>query len=321
MDALNLAIVICPNLVRSANAIRDVMMCSVPVPTTITGMNTLSGGSLSSSFTQDSGSTSNGTTEGKATLGIVIALCIRRYYEVFDEVVDRSEAVAPWRALRMQGAVPDGASDGSGSSQQPTYVLGDDDDLDDDGMPSSFNGHQQEHRANAPASSSTMIPGRQTKRHRNTLSNGSNGPSATARSMFNSNEGPSVGSPSAWHNTNGGGHSTIRSSAPGHPTHGKTKSLISIERSGSAVFGGTMRKGSISIGRGTTRKGSGAAVEAVGVVAEGFFTPPSGAPPVPKLVASPRSSISRSGAEGEGDQEEPTLSVGERRKLFENGGP
>ena len=34
------------------------------------------------------------------------------------------------------------------------------------------------------------------------------------------------------------------------------------------------RGGSIAIGRGTTRKGSGSVVEAVGVTAAGFFVPP-----------------------------------------------
>lgn len=63
----------------------------------------------------------------------------------------------------------------------------------------------------------------------------------------------------------------------GYGTQGKAKSMISIEKGGE----GTMRKGSIAIGRGTVRgKGSGSGVEAMGVTAAGFFSAPD-APPVP----------------------------------------
>ena len=64
-------------------------MSSVPVAVTIGGMST---GTAVSAFALD-GPRQSGTSERKTTLGMVITFCIN--YEVFDEVVDRNEAVAP----------------------------------------------------------------------------------------------------------------------------------------------------------------------------------------------------------------------------------
>src|SRR5215471_6171359 len=78
MDARNLTIVICPNLIPSNNFPRDIIMCSVPndpVPDPSSDVPSLA---------------NRGTT-----LGTVIKLCIERYFEVFDEVWDRSETVPP----------------------------------------------------------------------------------------------------------------------------------------------------------------------------------------------------------------------------------
>ncbi|CAA7264927.1 unnamed protein product [Cyclocybe aegerita] len=320
MDAFNLAIVVSPNLVKSPNPIRDVMMCSVPVPTAVAGLDSdMSTSGFSNAFHPDDGADA-ATSEGKTTLGMVIALCIRRYYEIFDEVVDRSEAIPPWRALRNQGIVGDGTSDGSGSPKQPTYVLGDEEDLDDDfdadGHPHPASPTHQHISAAAGSSN-----GRGTKRHKNTLSNAS-----SARSPFRNSISSS---PSAW-NTNSSSGATTRAApsslsppkGQAYPTHGKAKSMISIEKSGlsSILANGTAKRGSIAIGRGTTRKGSGAAVEAVSVTAEGFFTPPGGEssiPPVPKLP--PRVAEFSSSTAFKSEAEEPVLSLSERRKIFEGG--
>ncbi|KZS96085.1 Rho GTPase activation protein [Sistotremastrum niveocremeum HHB9708] len=77
MNSHNLAIVICPNLVSSPNPLVDVQMCAV------------TGGTPSKSPLVAP------TQEGTATLGNVIKFCIERYYEIFDELQDRSEAVRP----------------------------------------------------------------------------------------------------------------------------------------------------------------------------------------------------------------------------------
>jgi Rho GTPase-activating protein 1 len=121
MNATNLAMMITPNLLKGSNPVRDIMMSSVPTPTTGTGM---SAGTAVSTFAPESPDQS-GTSEGRATLGMVIAFCIRRYYEVFDEVVDRTEAVAPWKTIERPVGV-------AGEDASGTYVLGEDEDLDDE---------------------------------------------------------------------------------------------------------------------------------------------------------------------------------------------
>jgi len=300
MDAFNLAIVICPNLVRSSNPMRDVMMCTVPVPGMSTPSQTTSTATLAQLQSLPEG-------EGKTTLGIVIALCIRRYYEIFDEVMDRHEAVAPWRATRSYGSGAEGASSASGSPRQPTYVLGDGDDEEDIddamlvmsvGMENKLQPHPS--ASSGPPSTWGSIPQPHwTKRHKSTLSNGNDAPS-----IYND----SSSSCSAYNGPQ-------RSSHP-HTGSNKARSMVSVEGSGhsSSYASGGTRRGSITIGRSTTRKGSGAAVEAVSVVAGGFFTSPTNGPNPTK--DSRLEGQDKSAPEGE---EGKVLTVGERRRMFESG--
>lgn len=263
MDAHNLTIVLCPNLVSSSSPLRDVMMCSIP-----------GGPALHSSLP-----TSNATQDGRTTLGMIIKLCIQRYYEVFDEIQDRSEALPPARSFDDEVASSSGSSSprlpnipsspnvaqkrlsmlSKGSSNRDSRGFDDDDSIDDAmlvmpiGPPSAWG------TPSATTSTGTFRP-----RHRTGLSGGGSQSQiqtqvkSSARSMHTMGNG----------NGNGTGYGTV----------GKARSTISIDK-GAA---GTMRKGSISVGRGT-RKASGAAVEAVGVTASGFFSPPSSAPPVPPV--------------------------------------
>ncbi|KAK7054514.1 hypothetical protein VNI00_003712 [Paramarasmius palmivorus] len=97
MDAHNLAIVICPNLVKGTNPAKDVMMCS-PINFTTTP-------------TSPQPSTSQ--QPHQTTLGTVIKLCIQRYYEIFDEVHDRAEASAE-EYDEMVGGSRDGPGKGFG---------------------------------------------------------------------------------------------------------------------------------------------------------------------------------------------------------------
>jgi len=232
MDSLNLAIVICPNLVKGSNPARDVAMVSVP--------------GTPAFFDRPSSDDGNGTNpqgERRATLGMVIALCIRRYYEIFDETMDPSEAVPPWRTLHHDNLSASGAA--PGSPEQPMYVLSnegeDEEDLDDDRLQKSVS---------PPASYNPSPP----KRHKTTLSSESNSRSIHTR----------IGETNGSIGSNG--------YVP-YPTYGKAKSMISIENGGASSNGSRTRKGSITIGRGTTRKSSRASVEAIGVTAEGFFSP------------------------------------------------
>lgn len=298
MDAFNLAIVICPNLVKSSNPMRDVMMCTVPVPGMSTPSLTTSTATLAQSQSLPEG-------EGKTTLGIVIALCIRRYYEVFDEIVDRHEAVAPWRAIHSQEWDADGASSASGSSKQPTYVLGDGDDEDDidDEMLVISVGMENKLQPHPPASSGppsawgSMPQPQWTKRHKSTPSD-RNG----ARSIHNecssssAYNGPLLSHP--------------------HAGNSKDRSMISVEGSGHSKSNGSggTRRGSITIGRSASRKGSGAAVEAVSVVAGGFFTSPTNGPK--PTTASQLEEQDKSAPE---DEEGKVLTVSQRRRIFESG--
>ena len=253
MDATNLAIVICPNLLKGSNQARDVAMVSVP--------------GAPAFFDRPSSNDGNGKNsqeERPATLGMVVALCIRRYYELFDEVVDPTEAVPSWRALH---------GDALRSPEQPMYVLSnegeEEEDLDEDKLqkrvspPLSLVGASS---ASVNSVSSSALP--PPKRHKSTLSSGSNsGINPTTRSI---------------HTIIGETNESIRTGDVQYPTYGKAKSTISIENGGGASGNesGTM-KGSISIGRGTTKKGSGASVETVGVTAGGFFSAPDDTPLVP----------------------------------------
>ncbi|KAI0056573.1 Rho GTPase activation protein [Artomyces pyxidatus] len=274
MDAHNLAIVLCPNLVSSASPARDIMMCAVP------------GGPALHPTLTPSNSTSTASQEGRTTLGILIKLCIQRYYEVFDEVEDRSEVLPSSR--RFDEEAP---SSGSSSPHAPSVSLAppkrfsmlskgssnrdsrgfDDDESIDDAMLVMPLGPGAAPPSAWGTPGSTIGTGTFRPRHRTGLSGGGS-QSQAARSMHTMGNG----------NGNGNPYGTVN----------KARSTISIDKGSGA--GGTMRRGSISVGRGT-RKASGAAVEAVGVTASGFFTPPSSAPPVPTLPVPDGASQDESG--------------------------
>ncbi len=185
--------------------------------------------------------------QGHTTLGMVVKLCIQRYFEIFDEVQDRSEALPPTRSFGEDDVASSGSSSpravqaqlvtprrlstlSRGSSNRDSRALDDDESIDDTmlimpvdtapgGPPSAWGN---------PGSISASGTLRQRPRSE-LLGNGSQGPGQTNRA----------------------------------------KSTIGIEKASS-----TIRMGSISVGRGTMRKASGAGVKAVGVTASGFFTPP-----------------------------------------------
>jgi len=238
MDAHNLALVLTPNLVKGSNFRRDFEMCAVP--------------------NQINGRMSK--PPQSATLGLVIKMCISYYYEIFDEVVDRTEAIPP-QLSTSSFTVVGSASASFSSDVSGTQVDGDDDSIDDQMlvMPLGPTSHGPPNiRTNGPAppsawcSQTTTPPIPYKPRQRTTLSKSSN---------------------QSLHTTTGAGGNL-------QGTVGKAKSMISVEKR-TIGDGPGGRKGSISIGRGTTRKGTGSGVEAVGITANGFFTPPESSPPVP----------------------------------------
>ncbi|KAI0826955.1 Rho GTPase activation protein [Trametes gibbosa] len=256
MDAHNLTVVICPNLVSSSNPMRDVMMCAVPnAPTFFDAART--GGPIAPAHPMHNAAA---LAEGKTTLGVVIKLCIERYYEIFDELPDRSEALAQ-DIVHPPNPFADAPSPGSPSNNRDSAFL-DDEEIDDAMLvmplgPSASGGssgsastrfvHGPHGSLSGPGGSSTFRPRHQTSQSRD----------ATARST----------------------HTTFGAQGTnGYATVNKARSTISIER------GNPSRKGSIAVGRGTQRgKGAGAGVQAIGITAEGFFAAPDSAPPVPTL--------------------------------------
>ncbi|KAG1824185.1 hypothetical protein EV424DRAFT_1320868 [Suillus variegatus] len=258
MDAHNLAIVICPNLVKSSDPMQDVLLCSIP-----------SGLSMTSTFataTQAASTSSTETSNGDTTLGSIVKLCIQRYYEIFDEVHDRAEAVPP--SIRRSPSPP--SSEGPSGSQlklaRPLSLRSDDEDIDDamlvmpigpsgSGTTSTnetFSSVWSGGGGGADAEPSANVLPYQPRRRKFLARGAGNGGGGNENGVSSLSD----------ESHNGAGHSH-RSTA---------RSTISIERVGSVLGSG---KGSISIGRGALRKASGSGVEAMGITAGGFFTPPS----------------------------------------------
>ncbi|KAF9643487.1 CDC42 rho GTPase-activating protein [Thelephora ganbajun] len=252
MDAHNLALVLTPNLAKSSNFRRDLEMCAVPsTPGLVAQLNAQT------------------AKPSSVTLGLVIKICISHYYEVFDEVVDRTEAIPPQlstSSFTVVGLEPTSATASSFSSDiSGTQVEGDDESIDDQMLVMPL----------GPTSSGT--PGNRA--------NGLSPPSAwsshtTISTSYKPRQrtAPSKGSNQSLHTTSGVVNVSVGGNLQG--TVGKAKSMISIEK-GTIGGGPGGRKGSISIGRGTTRKSTGSGVEAIGITANGFFLPPENSPPVP----------------------------------------
>lgn len=228
MDAHNLAIVLCPNLVSGSSPAKDIAMCSLP-----------GGPALHPELSAGLPS----PPQGRTTLSMIVKLCIQRYYEIFDEVQDRSEALPPARSFteddvassdssspRVVGA-PMGNATKRLSALSRTSGLDDDESIDDTMLVMSVGS-----TGGAPPSTWGPNAGLGTSRGR-------------ARSeLSHARSAQALGSGQA---------------VPG------ARSTISIDKASGTIRG----KGSISIGRGTVRKAGGAGVEALGVTASGFFAP------------------------------------------------
>ncbi|KAG1735182.1 hypothetical protein EDB19DRAFT_2026261 [Suillus lakei] len=254
MDAHNLAIVICPNLVKSSDPMQDVLLCSIP-----SGPSMSSTPSTTATPTPAAPTSSTEALDGGTTLGSIIKLCIQRYYEIFDEVHDRSEAVPP--STRRSPSPPSSSEGSSGSQPKQARLLSlrsDDEEIDDAVlvMPIGPSGVWGGGGGGGGADANAFPY--QPRRRKLPASGAGNG---------------GGGNESGVSSVNDESHNNV-----GHRYRSPARSTLSIERPGS-VFGSG--RGSISIGRGTLRKASGSGVEAMGITAGGFFTPPSTAPPVP----------------------------------------
>lgn len=259
MDAHNLTIVICPNLVMGPNPMRDVMMCSVPnAPTLFDAARAASSTPGARAQTSPSLSTVNpaALTEGKTSLGMVIKICIQRYYEIFDDVPDRSEALSQ-EVVHPPNPFSDVNSPGSPSLNNRDSALLDDDEIDDAMLVMPL-GPNNPHRVSGGGQVGSGMAGSSTFRPHHRSSQSKDAAARSTHTAFG-NGGNGGGSPSIYGTVN------------------KARSTISIER------GNPSKKGSIALGRGTARgKSVGSGVQAVGITAEGFFAAPN-APPVPTL--------------------------------------
>lgn len=241
MDAHNLAIVLTPNLVASGNPVKDVAMCAVdgaPEP--------LSPGTRSTP--PRPGSEEISKNVGKMTLGTVVKLCIERYYEIFDEMADRSEVVDgdPFRVAESREIdAPPSTPSSPGVPASPADAKRESivsDESIDDGM--------------------LVMP------------LGPNS-SPTARRF------PANGSPRVWppRGANGDVHSVTSndnrpSNLSGTMSRAKARSMFAPNTvsENHATQKGTARM-SVSAS-GTIRKAAGSGVTAHSVTASGFFTPP-----------------------------------------------
>ncbi|KIJ64597.1 hypothetical protein HYDPIDRAFT_28531 [Hydnomerulius pinastri MD-312] len=280
MDAHNLAVVICPNLVKSSNPMKDVLMCAVPGgPSLVNSQSShATSQSASASTTTLSGLSSGSSSEGKTTLGAVIKLCIQRYYEIFDEVQDRSEPVRTPRRLSRSPSPPSSTESSTSWSKRPRPLslnVDDEDSIDDAMlvMPIGPTGNT------GPTSNSNLSGGRSPTAPMTTGAGG--GGSSTVPYQPRQRKVPGLPTGSGVRSVNndnsGAGYN--------YASRSRARSTISIERAGNGLGNG---RGSISVGRGTLRKAAGSGVEALGVTAGGFFTPPSSAPPLPSPPPSGR---------------------------------
>ncbi|KEP51997.1 Rho GTPase-activating-like protein [Rhizoctonia solani 123E] len=255
MDAHNLALCIAPNLVRSNDPIRDVKMCAVPG---------------AASMTKGTWNTPGATPlppaprrAGSTTLGDIVRICIDRYFEIFEDVPDRGDALPVPAELKFDDETSTLAGL-SGSSLMESGVLVDTSpsvhtsvttldsmprssvDIEDDELNEAMLVMSVAPEPQAPRSPKSM---RAMARSTGTL-----GPSTWSRSPKFSSAPVSPRIPSALgQNSTSGPGSTIRGA----------RSMISIEKQSAA------RKGSIALGRSGSAGASG--VAAMGVTATGFF--------------------------------------------------
>lgn len=247
MDAHNLSLCFCPTLVGS-NILQDVQMCSIP------------GGPSLFPITKAATPQSPGAESRQATLGMVVKICIERYFEIFEEIVDRSEPLYSPGAGVLANGLPSGEN-GHGHDDEESL---------DDAMlvmplgPTPPGSNMPSPYANGATPRSPPTAWRH--KHRRMGSSGSNVSAAqTTPSVADSSRSKRGGSI-------GGTLSNSRS----------RRSIISIEKTFGKESGG---RGTITIGKATARKPGGAGVEAVSVTALGFFMPPS-EEATPALVSS-----------------------------------
>ncbi|KAG8977160.1 hypothetical protein FRC05_002157 [Tulasnella sp. 425] len=231
MDARNLAVCFAPTLL-GASAVRDPQMCTIP-----------GGPSL---FARTPAPSS--APPPVMTVAWIVKICIERYFEIFEEVVDRSEPIQSPGA----GVLSPMEHDGSSVPPSPSAEGPDEDESLDDAMLVMPLGPTPPHSNTTtpnPDGTPRSPPTAWKHKHRRMGSSASNGSVVRPQPKTAPGSTRSRGKDSI---SGGLGSKTGR------------RSIVSVEK----AIGKAGSRGSITIGRGTTRAG-GAGVEAVGVTALG----------------------------------------------------
>jgi Rho GTPase-activating protein 1 len=291
MDATNLAMCFTPNLVSGSNILRDTQMCSVPHSSPATAPVT----AVPADFSKRSASQ-------RTTLGVIIKVCIEQYFEIFEELPDRTTAMSSHPSISF--SLPYSSSTPSTNSTLYSTPL------DGNTLGGSHLDPPQKASSRAPISPSSAESMESFK----TAEDSDSDPDesmlimpvglSSPTSLSSHGAGLPSSPPTAWtspanlHRSIGIGHPSsplsnhshrLRDSAlssssfstrgPSQSTHEShrgvlrpARSMISIER---GVSGTRASGGSICIGRGAggTRGAGGAGVEAIGITAAGFFSP------------------------------------------------
>jgi len=185
---------------------------------------------------------------GQTTLSMIIKLCIKRYYEIFDEVQDHGEALLPARSFTEDDVAPCGSSspcDVGAPVDIPTKRL-------------SALSHSSSNRDSRGFDDDESIDDTMLVMPVD-LTAGA--PPSTWR--------PNAGRPRAVSQARSARTLGHAAKASGLGQEHRARSTMSLEKTSGTIRG----KGSVSIGRGAVRKATGAGVQALGVTASGFFAP------------------------------------------------
>lgn len=289
MDARNLTIVLCPNLVRSANPMHDVQMCAIQSVSSVPSSSEVTGLDSTSAIVSQRKSHED---RDKTTLGMVIELCIERYYEIFDDAAD--PVASPSHVWTLSSQTPGVSSNSLGPIATPgpgprsilpthlTVAEGEgegDEDIDDTMlvMPIEPGSSLGKHNSNTQVSWAEGVQGSRLSRIPPATTSEQESPLSTRVGniqILNSRSSDSDLSSPIHPST----HTPSVNDTTPYPTFSKARSFFS-NQGGSRTIGGTnSARSSISVGKGTAKKSIGSRVEAMGITAEGFFALPGVSP-------------------------------------------
>ncbi|KAF8312119.1 Rho GTPase activation protein [Clavulina sp. PMI_390] len=267
MDATNLALVFTPNLVAGSNIIRDTQMASIPTVAMQTA-----------SLVNPSGPLSGGRAK-MMTLGIMMKVCIEQYFEIFEEIPDRTTASSSHPSLSLSSGPNNGLIPPNSTYSQTFSARNDSDDEDEAVLvmplgPSSPTTSSSSHHGTWSGAASPMVG--------SAASSPPGAPRAFGGGMDGGYPASPLASPSPTHRRKDSVQSqaTTRNSSSttrgAESIHGSVRGTLRAARSVISIDRTPGKSGSIRLGSDGSpagRRVSGAGVEAIGVTAAGFFSP------------------------------------------------